>query len=454
MMIGNSLYHLKWCYAVQQFNTFSRKHLSLNAFRGYNALLTHSIKRNGRSSKRLVAQLQRSIVAANMSTLKISPLTSLTEDEQMMKETVAKLANEKVRPLVKKMDDEAKVDQSCLDALFQNGLMAIEVPSKYGGSDSSFFMSILAIEELSKVDSSVGLICDLQNTVINSLFTRFGNSEQKEKYLRMLATDKFGSFCLSEAESGTDAFALKTAAEKKGDHYVINGQKMWISNATLAKIFLVFANVNPSAGYKGISCFIVDADTPGLSIGKQEEKLGIRATGTCVVNFDNVKVPERNVLGSIGHGYKYAIGILNEGRIGIGAQMLGLAEGCLDQTVPYTLERKQFGKPIFEFQAMQHQIAQVATQIECARLLVYNAARLREAGQPFIKQASMAKYYASEVAALTTSKCLEWMGGVGFTKDYPIEKYYRDAKIGSIYEGTSNIQLNTIAKFVGKEYSG
>nr|KAG5687675.1 hypothetical protein BaRGS_027567 [Batillaria attramentaria] len=329
--------------------------------------------------------------------------------------------------------------------------MAIETPTKYGGTNSTFFVANLVIEELAKVDPAVSVFCDIQNTLINTLIMKLGTEEQKDKYLPRLATDMVGSFCLSEPEAGSDAFALRTQAVKQGDHYVITGQKIWISSADLAGVFLVMANAKPSDGYKGITCFIVDSDAEGLSIGKKEDKLGIRASHTCTVNFDQVKVPESNILGQFGQGYKYAISMLNEGRIGIGAQMVGLAEGCFSRTVPYTMERKQFGRRIWDFQGMQHQIAHVATQIEAARMLVYNAARRKEAGLPVVKEASMAKYFASEVATLTTSKCIEWMGGVGFTKDYPIEKYFRDCKIGTIYEGTSNIQLNTIAKCIERE---
>ncbi|KAH0623679.1 hypothetical protein JD844_006720 [Phrynosoma platyrhinos] len=404
---------------------------------------------------------------------------------------VKKFAQERVVPLVQKMDEEAKLDESLLKGLFEQGLMSIDLDPAYGGTGASFFSTILVVEELAKVDPSVSLVCELQNTFINKLM---------------------GSICLTEPGSGSDAFSLKTCAEKKGDYYIINGSKMWISFAEQAGVFFVMANANPSAGYKGITCFIVDRNTEGLHVGKKENKLGIRATSTCPVTFENVKVPESNILGQFGHGYKYAIEMLNTGRIGIAAQvsntvqclglvqssyicpnsnvfyvihsqMLGLAQGCFDQTLPYTKQRNQFGKSIFEFQdqelsmfltvkkgrlnefcilfsivgfasskGMQHQIAQVATQIEAARLLTYNAARLVETGKPFIKEASMAKYYTAEVATLTTSKCIEWMGGVGFTKDYPIEKYYRDCKIGTIYEGTSNIQLNTIAKCIAQEY--
>ncbi|XP_025061681.1 short/branched chain specific acyl-CoA dehydrogenase, mitochondrial isoform X3 [Alligator sinensis] len=312
-----------------------------------------------------------------------APLQTLTEEEQLLKETVKKFAQERIAPFVKKMDADGKIEESVLQGLFELGV---------------------------------------------------------------------GSFCLSEAGSGSDAFSLKTRAEKKGDYYIINGSKMWISSAEQAGMFYVMANVDPSLGYRGITCFIVDRDTEGLCAGKKEDKLGLRASSTCPVTFENVKVPETNILGQLGQGYKYAIGMLNRGRIGIAAQMLGLAQGCFDQTLPYTKERVQFGKSIFDFQGMQHQIAQVATQLEAARLLTYNATRLAETGKPFIKEASMAKYYAAEVATLTTSKCIEWMGGAGFTKDYPVEKYYRDCKIGTIYEGTSNIQLSTIAKCIAQEY--
>ncbi|XP_033840252.1 short/branched chain specific acyl-CoA dehydrogenase, mitochondrial [Periophthalmus magnuspinnatus] len=380
------------------------------------------------------------------------PLQSFSEEEAMMREAVKKYAQERIAPFVSKMDERSHMDDEVVQSLFEQGLMGIEIDPAYGGTGSSFFASILVIEELAKVDPSVAVLCDIQNTLINTLVAKLGTAEQKEKYLSRLSTDTVGSFCLSEAESGSDAFALKTRAEKRGDYYVINGSKMWISNAEHAGVFLVMANADPSAGYRGITCFIVDRDADGLEICKKENKLGLRASSTCPLNFDNVKVPEKNVLGEVGQGYKYAIGMLNEGRIGIAAQMLGLAQGCFDHTVPYTRQRVQFGKRIFDFQGMQHQIAHVATQIEAARLLTYNAARLKEAGRPFIKEACMAKYFSAEVATLTTSKCIEWMGGVGFTKDYPIEKYYRDCKIGTIYEGTTNVQLSTMAKFIDKEY--
>ncbi|GAB6024950.1 hypothetical protein CHUAL_010052 [Chamberlinius hualienensis] len=380
------------------------------------------------------------------------PLTNLSEEESMFKETVGKLAQEKIKPLVKKMDEQGRLNKECLDCLFGNGLMGIEIASKYGGAGSSFFMSILAIQEMSKVDTTVGGLIDMQNTVVNTLLQKFGTEEQKNKYLPMLAQKHLGSFCLSEPDAGSDAFGLKTRADKQGDCFVINGTKRWITNAREAKMFLVFANLNPDSGYKGVTCFLVDEGTKGLNVDSNYDKLGIRATSTCEVIFDNVKVYENSILGGIGGGYKCAISILNEGRIGIGAQMLGSAEGCMNIAIPYTMERKQFGQRIFEFQAMQHQIAYVSTQIECARLLIYNAARMRENGQSIVKEAAMAKLFSSEVAQLTASKCIDWMGGVGFTKDYPLEKFYRDVKAGTIYEGTSNIQLNTIAKVIGQSY--
>jgi len=380
------------------------------------------------------------------------PLTQLSDDEVMMKETVARLAKEQIGPVVRKMEEDHRFTDDVVKMLFENGLMGVEIPEEYGGSGSSFMTTIQVVEELSKVDPSVAILVDLQNTLINNVIIKLGTKEQKEKYLPRLATDTVSSFCLTEPSSGTDAFSLKTTAKKDGDHYVINGSKMWISNSDLAGIFLVMANANPSAGYKGITCFIVERDTPGLTVNKPENKLGICASGTCMITFENVRVHESQILGEFGHGYKYAAGFLNEGRIGIAAQMLGCAQGCFDATIPYTLERHQFGKPVFSFQGMQHQIAVIQTKIEAARLLTYNAARLVEQKKPFTKEAAMAKFYAAEVAQEATVKCIDWMGGVGFTKDFPQEKFFRDAKIGSIYEGTYNIQLSTIAKYIEKEY--
>ena len=351
------------------------------------------------------------------------------------------------------MEANGKIDAKLLKALFDNGLMGIEIPEEYGGSGCNFMTSIITVEEISKVDPSVAVLVDIHNTLINALFTKLGTPEQKKKYLTKLATQSAGSFALSEPSSGSDAFALKTTAKKEGSNYILNGTKMWISNSDVADVFLVMANADPSKGYRGITTFILDRDFEGLSVGKKEDKLGIRASGTCMLHLDNVKVPEENILGEYGKGYQYAAGFLNEGRIGIGAQMVGLAQGCFDATIPYLLERKQFGQDIYSFQGMQYQIAQIATQIEAARLLTYNAARLQEVGAPFLKEAAMAKLFASEVAQQVTIKCIDWMGGVGFTKDFPQEKFYRDCKIGTIYEGTSNMQLSTIAKIVRKEYS-
>lgn len=366
---------------------------------------------------------------------------------------MAKFAQEQILPHVKKMDENNQFEKSILDGLAENGLMGIEIDTELGGSGCNFLTTMLVVEELSKVDPSVAAYVDIHNTLVCSLLKKVGNQAQKEKYLPQLAQKYAGSFALTEPSAGSDAFSLKTTATKEGDHYIINGTKMWISNSDVAGLFLVFANANPSAGYRGITTFIVERDTPGLQVAKKENKLGIRASGTCMLHFENVKVPAENLLGEFGKGYQYAAGFLNEGRIGIGAQMLGLAQGCFDVTIPYLLERKQFGSDIYSFQSMQHQVATVATQIEAARLLVYNAARMVEAGLPFAKEAAMAKFYASEIAQTATIKCIDWMGGVGFTKDFPQEKFYRDVKIGSIYEGTSNMQLSTIAKLIRKEYS-
>lgn len=369
----------------------------------------------------------------------------------MMKDTVSRLAIEKIKKHVAEMDETSSMKPEVMQELFENGLMGIEIPAEYGGTNSTFFVSTIVIEELAKVDPSVSVFCDVQNTLVNMLFVRLGTAAQKQKYLPRLATNMVGGFCLSEAGSGSDAFALKTTALKDGDNYILNGTKVWITNAEHAGVFLVMANAKPSDGYKGITCFIVDRDTEGVSVGRKENKLGIRASSTCSVSFDNVKVPADNILGEFGKGYKYAIEMLNSGRIGIAAQMLGLAQGCFDHAVDYTRERKQFGKRIYDFQGIQHQIAHVATQIHLGKVMMCNAARRHQMGLSVVKEAAMAKYFASEVATLTTSKSIEWMGGVGFTKDYPVEKYFRDCKIGTIYEGTSNIQLNTIAKCLEQE---
>ncbi|XP_046418552.1 short/branched chain specific acyl-CoA dehydrogenase, mitochondrial [Neodiprion pinetum] len=408
----------------------------------------------------LVRQLPRKLidgrkfhVCATLCQTNPRPLTEFTDDELMMKETVAKLAKDEILPIVRKMEKEGKIDDGLLQSLFANGLMGMEIPEKYGGTGSNFMSTILMVEELAKVDGAVAALVDIHNTLVNSLIIKVGTEEQKAKYLPNLAQKYPGSFCLTEPSAGSDAFSLKTVAKKDGSDYVINGTKMWISNSDIAGVFLVFANADPSAGYRGITTFFVDRETPGLTVAKPEDKLGIKASGTCMLHFDNVRVPESNILGEFGHGYKYAAGFLNEGRVGIGAQMIGMAQGSLDATIPYTLERKQFGQDIFSFQSMQHQIAQAVTEVESARLLVYNAARLVEAKKPFAKEAAMAKLIASETAVRVTAKCIDFMGGVGYTTDFPQEKFFRDCKIGTIYEGTSNMQLSTIAKAIRKEYS-
>jgi alkylation response protein AidB-like acyl-CoA dehydrogenase len=383
-----------------------------------------------------------------MSDLNISPLTQFTEDEQMLKDAAADFARTVVAPHVHEMDQQAKLKPEIIKAFFEQGLMGIEVPEKYDGGGGTFFMAILAIEEISKVDASVGVFMDVQNTLVNNAFCTWGNEDIKKRYLPLLANEKVGAYALSEASSGSDAFALKLRADKKGDKYVLNGHKLWITNGAEADIFIVFANINPDAGYKGITAFVVEKGAPGFTIGKKEDKLGIRASSTTELIFEDCEVSESNILGEIGKGYKVAIETLNEGRIGIGAQMIGIAQGAFDAAVAYTQERKQFGKPISSFQGMQFEIAKLATSIETARLLVYNAARMKQAGLPFLKEAAMAKYYASDVAEQVTSSAVEMFGGYGYTKEYPAEKYYRDAKIGKIYEGTSFMQLQTIAKLI------
>ncbi|KHN84199.1 Short/branched chain specific acyl-CoA dehydrogenase, mitochondrial [Toxocara canis] len=420
------------------------------------------------------------------------PITQLNESETVLRKSVKRFGDEAVKPLVRQMDERSTMDERVISGMFENGFMGVEIPFEYGGPGATFFDVILIVEELAKVDPSVAVFNDVQNTLVAPLIIEYGSQLQKEKYLSRIHSDwvdpsvavfndvqntlvapliieygsqlqkeKYlsrihsdwvGSFCLSESSSGSDAFALKTTAKKDGDDYIITGSKLWISNAGHAHFFLVMANVDPSKGYKGITTFLVDRHQKGVEVGKKEDKLGIRASSTCPVHFDDVRVNKDMVLGEVGKGYKMAIECLNAGRIGIGAQMVGLSQGCFDATIPYLQERKQFGKRIIDFQGMQHQIADIATQIEAARLLVYNAARMKEASIDFVKEAAMAKWYSSVVATNTTSKCLEWMGGVGFTKSYPVEKYYRDCKIGTIYEGTSNIQLNTIAKLIDLEH--
>ncbi|KAG0229960.1 hypothetical protein BGX31_006017 [Mortierella sp. GBA43] len=379
-------------------------------------------------------------------------LQTLTEDEAALQEAVARFSKEVILPRVSQMDEAEQMDEAVLKGLFEQGLMGIETDDKYGGTESSFMSAILTIEELAKVDPSISVVCDVQNTLVNTLFRKYASEDVKERFLPRLAQDTVGCFCLSEAGSGSDAFALQTRAVKDGDNYILNGSKMWITNSGEAEIFLVFANVAPEKGYKGITCFVVEKSM-GVKINKKESKLGIRASSTCTLNFDDVVVPASNILGEVGKGYKYAIEILNEGRIGIAAQMLGLAQGAFDATMPYLFQRKQFGQTIGSFQGLQHQYAQIAVDIEAARLLTYNAARLKEQGKSFVKEAAMAKLFASQVAERTASRCIEWSGGIGFTREYPVEKFFRDSKIGAIYEGTSNIQLQTIAKILEKEYA-
>ena len=375
-----------------------------------------------------------------------APLTELSEEERLFRDTVRRFAVEKIRPYTREMDEQAKFRREIIDQFFQLGLMGIEIPEEYGGQGGSFFQAVLAVEALSTVDPSAGVIVDVQNTIVNNAILRWGADGQKRKYLPRLAADTVGSYALSEAGSGSDAFALATRAEDRGDHFLITGQKLWITNAAEAGIFLLFANANPDAGYKGITAFLIEREFPGFRVGKKEDKLGIRASSTCELILESCRVPRENVLGEVGKGYKVAIETLNEGRIAIGAQMLGLAEGALEHAMAYAKQRKQFGKPIAEFQAVQFELARMATDIEAARLLVYNAARLKDSGARFVAEAAMAKYFASLVAERTASRAIEIHGGVGFTKDYPVEKLYRDAKIGTIYEGTSNMQLATIAK--------
>jgi alkylation response protein AidB-like acyl-CoA dehydrogenase len=370
----------------------------------------------------------------------------------MLRESVSRFANETIKPRVRAMDESSTLDTEVLKGCFDQGLMGIETATEMSGAGLSFTSACIVIEELAKVDPAVSVVVDVQNTLVGTLLRTYGTAAQQTKYLTRLATDTVGSFCLSEWGSGSDAFAMKTTAVKKGDKYVINGTKAWITNAKEAGIFIVFANADPSKGYKGITAFIVEKGTPGLIVGKKEDKLGIRASSTCEVRFEDMEVSEASILGEFGKGYKLAIEVLNEGRIGIGAQMLGLAAGALESTLPYLAQRRQFGQPIAAFQGMQFNYAQCAMEIEAARLLVYNAARLKDSAQPFIQEASMAKLYASLVAEKVSSQCISMLGGVGFTKEFPAEKYFRDSKIGQIYEGTTNIQLVTIAKHIMDKY--
>jgi alkylation response protein AidB-like acyl-CoA dehydrogenase len=375
-----------------------------------------------------------------------APLTQLSEEESMFQASVRRFAAERLAPHVRSMDDAGIFRKELLTELFDLGLMAVDVPEEYGGQGGSFFQAILAIEELAKVDPSASVIVDVQNTLFNNALVRWGNNDQRMRWLPRAAKDAVASYALSEAGSGSDAFALTTRALEAGDEYRLTGRKLWITNAAEASLFLLFATVNPEAGYKGITAFLIERHFPGFSVGKKEDKLGIRASSTCELILDDCRVPKSNVIGEVGQGYKIAIETLNQGRIGIGAQMTGLAEGALGHAIDYARQRKQFGKPIAEFQGVQFELAEMAVEVEAARLMVYNAARLKDAGHPYLMEAAMCKYYASKVEERVASRAVEVLGGVGFTKDYPVEKLYRDAKIGRIYEGTSNMQRLTIAK--------
>src|SRR6266849_6529233 len=376
------------------------------------------------------------------------PLTQLTEEERMFQAAAREFAEKEIGPEVETMDREGVFKRELIEKFFAQGFMALEVPETYGGSGGSFFMSVLAIEEFSRVDASAGVVVDVQNTLVNNALLRWGSEEQKKRFLPRMAADTLGAYALSEAGSGSDAFALQTRATLKGSDYVLNGRKLWITNGEEAGLFVLFATVDPAAGYKGITAFLIEKNFAGFTVGKKEDKLGIRASSTCELILEDCQVPKSNVLGEVGKGYKIAIETLNEGRIGIGAQMAGVARGAWEYAAKYAQERKQFGKTIADFQGVQFQIAQMATEIEAARLMVYNAARMKDAGVPFVKEAAMTKLFCSQVAERVTSLAIEIYGGYGFTKDYPVEKYWRDSKIGKIYEGTSNMQLATIAKLV------
>jgi alkylation response protein AidB-like acyl-CoA dehydrogenase len=377
-----------------------------------------------------------------------SPLTVLAEDEQLFRESVLEFAEHRIRPLVREMDDHAKVPRTLIDDLFALGVMGIEVPEAFGGAGASFFHSVLAVEALSQVDPAIGVLVDVQNTLVVNALVRWGHDDLKSRYLPALAAKTVGAYALSEAGSGSDAFAMTTRAVESDGAYVLNGRKLWITNGNEADLFIVFANINPDAGYRGITAFLVERGAPGFTVGKKEDKLGIRASSTCELLFEDCRVAREQVLGEVGKGYKVAIETLNEGRIGIGAQMIGLTRGALDHAIAYTKERKQFGKMIADFQAVQFQLAQAAAELEAARLLVYNAARLRDAGRPFLQEAAMCKLFSSQVAERVSSLAVQLYGGYGYVKDYPVEKLFRDAKIGQIYEGTSNMQLQTIAKLL------
>jgi len=377
-----------------------------------------------------------------------APLTALTEDEVLFRDNIRQFADDKVRPLVREMDEKGVFDKDLIRQFFELGLMGIEIPEQYGGGAGTFFEAVLAVEEMSRVDASAGVVVDVQNTLVNNALLRWATEEQKKRYLPRMASEWVGAYALSEAGSGSDAFALQTKAEQRGSDYVLNGRKLWITNGKEAGLFVLFATVDPSAGYRGITAFLVERDFPGFSVGKKEDKLGIRASSTCELILEDCRVPKNNVLGEAGKGYKIAIETLNEGRIGIGAQMAGLARGAWEYAAKYAQERKQFGKSISDFQGIQFQLAQMATEIEAARMMVYNSARMKDAGMNFVKEAAMTKLFCSQVAERVTSLAVEIYGGYGFTKDYPVEKYFRDSKIGKIYEGTSNMQLQTIAKLV------
>ena len=383
-------------------------------------------------------------------TLAPQALSMLSEEEQMFRQAVRDFAESEIRPHVSRMDEAGQFDLDLLRKLYDMGLMAIESPEQLGGAGGTIFMASLAIEELARVDASAAIYVDVQNTLVVNCLLRRGSDEQKQRYLPLMATELLGAFALSEPGSGSDAFGLATKAHLKGDHWELTGRKFWITSGAEAGLFIVFANADPSKGYKGITAFIVEREFEGFSVGKRENKLGIRASSTTELILENCRVPADNVLGPVGQGYKISIETLNEGRIGIGAQMIGVATGALDATVRYVKERKQFGRTISEFQGVQFQLAQAATEIEAARLMVYNAARLKDAGQPFAREAAMAKLFSSQVANRVCSLCIELFGGYGYSKEYPVEKFYRDAKIGTIYEGTSNMQLQTIAKLLLK----
>jgi len=377
-----------------------------------------------------------------------APLTALTEDEVLFRDNIRQFADDKVRPLVREMDEKGVFDKDLIRQFFELGLMGIEIPEQYGGGAGTFFEAVLAVEEMSRVDASAGVVVDVQNTLVNNALLRWATEEQKKRYLPRMASEWVGAYALSEAGSGSDAFALLTKAEQRGSDYVLNGRKLWITNGKEAGLFVLFATVDPAAGYRGITSFLVERDFPGFSVGKKEDKLGIRASSTCELILEDCRVPKNNVLGEAGKGYKIAIETLNEGRIGIGAQMAGVARGAWEYAAKYAQERKQFGKSISDFQGIQFQLAQMATEIEAARMMVYNSARMKDAGMNFVKEAAMTKLFCSQVAERVTSLAVEIYGGYGFTKDYPVEKYFRDSKIGKIYEGTSNMQLQTIAKLV------